>query len=190
MIFEIIENKQFSKINYTQQKLESNAFEHCEFTDCDFSSTDLSDYSFTECSFKNCNLSMAILKNTAFKDVKFKNCKLMGLIFFDCNKFLLTLNFENCNLSYAIFYKLKLKKTTFKGCLLQEVDFTETDLSNSIFDNCDFVNAQFDFTNLEKSDLRTSFNYFINPERNRIKKAKFSLHGISGLLTKYDIVIE
>ena len=30
----------------------------------------------------------------------------------------------------------------------------------------------------------------INPESNKIKKAKFSTHNISGLLTNYDIDIE
>jgi hypothetical protein len=38
--------------------------------------------------------------------------------------------------------------------------------------------------------LRTSYNYSINPEVNRIKKAKFSTTGIAGLLHKYDIEIE
>jgi hypothetical protein len=43
---------------------------------------------------------------------------------------------------------------------------------------------------LEKADFRTSYNYSINPEVNRIKKAKFSTAGIAGLLCKYDIEIE
>jgi hypothetical protein len=43
---------------------------------------------------------------------------------------------------------------------------------------------------LEKADFRTAFNYSINPETNRIKKAKFSKEGLNGLLDKYDIEIE
>ncbi len=42
----------------------------------------------------------------------------------------------------------------------------------------------------EGVDFRTSFNYSIDPQLNRIKKAKFSLPGIAGLLDKYDIVID
>ncbi|MGB5462457.1 MAG: pentapeptide repeat-containing protein, partial [Aureibaculum sp.] len=34
------------------------------------------------------------------------------------------------------------------------------------------------------------YNYSIDPEKNPIKKAKFSQDGIGGLLDKYDIVIE
>lgn len=43
---------------------------------------------------------------------------------------------------------------------------------------------------IEKVDFRTAFNYSMGPEINRIKKAKFSISGISGLLDKYDIDIE
>jgi hypothetical protein len=43
---------------------------------------------------------------------------------------------------------------------------------------------------LEKADIRTSHNYTIDPEKNKVKKAKFSIHGIAGLLDKYDIEIE
>ena len=73
---------------------------------------------------------------------------------------------------------------------MQEVDFTECDISGSHFTNCNFLGAMFENTILEKSDFRTSINYSIDPELNRINKAKFSLHGIAGLLDKYDIEIE
>jgi hypothetical protein len=49
--------------------------------------------------------------------------------------------------------------------------------------------ATFDNTNLEKTNFTTAFNYSIDPDNNRIKKAKFSVPGVLGLLNKYDIVI-
>jgi uncharacterized protein YjbI with pentapeptide repeats len=85
---------------------------------------------------------------------------------------------------------MKIKTTIFKNCQLLETDLTESDLTGSTFDNCDLSGATFDNTNLEKVDFRTSFNFTIDPEINRIKKAKFSLPGVLGLLNKYDIVIE
>jgi fluoroquinolone resistance protein len=42
----------------------------------------------------------------------------------------------------------------------------------------------------EKTDFRTAINYSIDPENNRIKKAKFNFSEIFGLLDKYDIEIE
>jgi uncharacterized protein YjbI with pentapeptide repeats len=76
------------------------------------------------------------------------------------------------------------------NCNLQETDFSEADLTSSIFDNCDLHRAIFYNTNLEKTDFRSSYNYSLDPERNRIKKARFSRLGITGLLDKYNIEIE
>ena len=55
---------------------------------------------------------------------------------------------------------------------------------------CDLTDTKFENTVIEKADFRTSFNYSIDPYLNRIKKAKFSLTNITGLLDKYDIEIE
>jgi uncharacterized protein YjbI with pentapeptide repeats len=93
-------------------------------------------------------------------------------------------------LKLSTFYKLKLKKTRFKGCNLQDVDFSDADLMGSTFDNCDLQRAIFIDTNLEKVDFRSSINYSIDPEKNRLKKAKFSRAEVIGLLDKYDIEIE
>ena len=87
-------------------------------------------------------------------------------------------------------YKTKIKKTTFKNSQLKEVDFTECDLTGSVFENCDLSNATFDITIMEKVDFRTAYNYSIDLELNQIKMAKFSIQGIPGLLSKYQIEIE
>ncbi|MEQ6121741.1 pentapeptide repeat-containing protein [Reichenbachiella sp. MALMAid0571] len=186
----IIENRVFEKLDPSEKKLNLTEYDGCTFNRCNFLNSDLSHSIFLECTFNDCDLSMSQLKNTSLKDVTFKNCKLLGLDFSDCNQFLLQLSFTDCNLNLALFYQLKLKGTKFKNCSLHEADFTETDLTSSVFDNCDFTRAVFGNTVLEKSDLRTSYNYSIDPEINRIKKAKFSVHGAIGLLDRYDIHIE
>jgi uncharacterized protein YjbI with pentapeptide repeats len=73
---------------------------------------------------------------------------------------------------------------------LKNVDFTESDMTKSIFSNADLMNSIFDRTILKEVDFLTAINYSIDPEINIIKKAKFSLHGVPGLLNKYDIKIE
>jgi uncharacterized protein YjbI with pentapeptide repeats len=114
---------------------------------------------------------------------------MLGLRFDTCAEFNLSFSFNNCLVNHSSFYKTKIKKTSFKDTQLQEADFTECDLTSAVFDNCDLKNATFDFTILEKTDFRSSYNYSIDGEKNRLKKAKFSLQGISGLLDKYDIEI-
>lgn len=83
-----------------------------------------------------------------------------------------------------------MKKTNFSNCTLRETDFTEADLTGAVFDRCDLAGSVFDHTLLEKADLRTAINFTIDPDRNRIAKARFSLEGLPGLLNRFDIIIE
>ena len=115
---------------------------------------------------------------------------MLGLPFAKCNKFGLSVGFSGCALNHSSFYQCKIKGTSFSNCQLQEVDFTEADLSAAVFERCDFGRAQFDQTNLTKADFRTSFNFVINPENNQIKKARFSIETLAGLLAGYDIVVD
>ncbi len=170
--------------------LTKGEYENCIFSSCNFADSDLSEFKFTDCTFNSCNLSLAKLNKTAFRDIKFKDCKMLGLRFDTCNEFGLSFSFDGCQLNHSTFYKTKIKKTIFKNSQLQETDFSEADLTSAMFDDCNFERATFDQTILEKADLRTSYNYSIDPEINRIKKAKFSILGVAGLLEKYDIEIE
>ncbi len=183
-------DKTFEKTDFTQTPQAAGDYENCRFVHCNFPNADLSKVHFTDCEFSFCNLGMAKLAKTAFHNIRFIDCKLLGLHFQDCDTFLLSFHFENCDLKLASFYELQLTKTNFKNCKLHEVDFAEANLSHSVFENCDFTGAIFENTNLEKCDFTTSYNYSINPELNKIRKAKFSLPAVIGLLHKYDIEIK
>src|SRR4051812_17083037 len=122
---ELIENKTFDKNNFTASPLTKGEYEYCVFKDCDFSNTDLTDMKFSDCEFIACNLSLAKIARAAFRDVKFKDCKMLGLHFYNCDEFGLTISIENCNLSHSSFYQRKIKKTSFKNSQLTEVDFTQ-----------------------------------------------------------------
>jgi uncharacterized protein YjbI with pentapeptide repeats len=114
---------------------------------------------------------------------------MLGLHFEDCNSFLLELHFEECMLNLSSFYQLSLKNTMFKTCSLQEVDFTECNLTKAQFSACDLLSAIFYRTILEAADLSSASNFNIDPENNRIQKAKFALTDLPGLLVKYNLKI-
>lgn len=179
----------FEKKNYTAEELPKGVYEYCRFTHCDLSGSDLSGIRFLECEFTDCNLSLVKLDRTAFQDVRFKDCKMLGLRFENCSDFGFAVSFDHCVMNDSSFYRLRLKKTLFRQSSLHDADFTECDLSAAHFDHSDLARATFDQTILEKADLRTALNYSINPQNNRIKKAKFALSGIRGLLDQYDIEI-
>jgi len=183
-------DQDFQGEDFSNTVLPNGEYDNCTFVNCQFSNTDLSYNTFSECQFIDCDMANAAIKETAFRDVLFRNCKLLGWQFDECHSFLLSFHFDGCILNYASFYQLKLKKIFFKRCQLLEVDFTECDLSQARFDQCDLSGAVFNRTLLEKADLRTALNYSIDPANNQVKKAKFSLTGIAGLLDKYDISIE
>jgi len=164
-------------------------FENCRFISCDFSYANLSKLVFTECTFEGCNLSLVHLSETDWQDVRFKDCKLSGADFSKALDFLFAVNFENCVLDNAVFYKKKNKGAKFMDCSLVETDFTEADLTNATFQNCNLNRAFFDRTILKNVDLSTSYNFIIDPDNNDIKKAKFSVQGLPGLLVKYGIVV-
>ncbi len=184
------EDKVFEKIDFAITPFTRGEYEYCTFVNCDLSNLDLSESSFLECAFNRCNLSLAKLVNTTLRGIQFNDCKMLGLRFDDCNKFCLSFRCKECTLDHSSFYQLKLKKIHFAQCLLRETDFSECDLSEAIFAACDLTLAMFENTNLEKADLRTSINYTIDPTKNKIKKAKFALSQITGLLQQHDIVID
>ncbi len=184
------EHQTFEKIDLNENTLQKGEYDNCIFNKCNFSNTNFSEIKFIECTFIECDLSLAKLNKTGFRDVTFKDSKMLGLRFDTCNPIGLSFRFEHCTLNHSIFFQLKIKNTIFNESQLIETDFTECDLTGAVFNLCDLSLSTFENTIIEKADFRTAFNFNIDPDLNRIKKAKFSSQGIIGLLNKYDIEIE
>jgi len=79
--------------------------------------------------------------------------------------------------------------TSFTNCSMIAIDFMNTDLTNVLFENCNLHKAVFQNTIANKADFTTSYNFSIDPEKNKIKKASFSLAGLKGLVEKHELVI-
>ncbi len=182
--------KRFEKLDTGKQELPEGEYEHCIFEHCYFNGADLSGFRFIETEFIECDLSNTKLEKTAFQEVIFANCKMLGLHFEACHDFAFGVRFEKCVLNHASFFQMKLNRTSFIESQLRGVDFTEADLKGIALTGCDLLDATFENTNLEKTDLRNAFNYSIDPELNRIRGAKFTIPEVTGLLTKYQIQID
>lgn len=183
------QDKSFDKIIYTNKEIHHREFENCNFNNCDFSNSNYSFNRFTDCVFTDCNLSGMKLESTRFADCAFKNCKLLGIHFVECEDFMFSVRFDNCSLDYSSFMYKKMAKTVFIGTSLKGVSFASANLSNAVFEHCDLDGTIFRETLLTGANFITARNYIIDPELNQIKKAKFSLFGLPGLLLKYDINI-
>jgi len=186
----LFENKEYSSVDFSGQKLSHSEYDSCAFKNCNFSNADISDNDFINCRFDACNFALVKISGSGLKDVEFVGCKLVGINFDHCTDFLFAVGFRNCILDYSSFFGKKLKKTRFIDCTMKEVDFSSADLSGAEFNRCDLSMTVFKQSNLENADFRTAFNYAFDPEVNKMKKAKFSSFGLAGLLGKYNIEIE
>jgi len=183
-------DKTYDKVIFFGERLNNREFDGCVFRNCDFSGTTFMECVFLDCEFIDCNLAMAKLPASSLKTVSFRDCKLLGIRFDECDDFLFSVNFIDCSLDYSWFSRKKMPKTQFVNSSLRGVNFENTDLTASVFDNCNLEEAVFDASNLTGADLTTAYHFKIDPESNVVKKAKFSVAGIPGLLEKYDIKIE
>lgn len=176
--------------DYSGQNRENAEYEYCTFRNCHFSNTSLAGNKFLETEFIDCDFSNANLSNVLLQEVKFTNCKMLGLHFDKCNMFGFSAEFNQCQLNHSVFYGMKLGRTSFISCQLQGVDFGGAELKGVSLKSCDFLNAIFENTNLEKADFSKSIHYSIDPEMNKVKGAKFSLPEVVGLLHKYNLQID
>jgi len=185
-----IQDEQFKDINFQEQRIAQADYENCVFINCNFSGVSLGGLNFLECEFEGCDFSSAKISAAGFKEVVFRNCKLLGVGFDTCSSFLLSFQFKDCVLNYSSFYRLKIPNTLFLNCKLQEVDFTEAELSGTSFSGSDLCAAIFQNTRLSNSDFRSAVNYSINPQENVLSGARFSLPEVVRLLDAYKIRVE
>lgn len=187
---EQIYDKKFHQLELANEKLERAEYDQCTFTNCNFERADIGNCVFLECNFTDCNLSNAVVRNTAFREVEFNNCKLLGVHFQEANTFLLQIHFIESKLDFSSFTGLQLQSSRFQKCSLKEVDLSEANCTGLHFYECLLAGATFDNSNLEKADFSTAHHFSIDPERNSIKKATFTLNGLQGLLAKHQIVVK
>ena len=165
-------------------------FEQCRFVDCDLADADLRNLRFIDCQFERCNLALAKVGNAGFQSVQFIECKLTGLQFTACRDMLFEVRFERCKLDYASFFGKKMPRTPFLQCSLTEADFTNADLTEAVFQESTLDRALFNGTQLGGADFTTATGFVIDPALNPMRKAKFSLEGLPGLLAGYGIVVQ
>lgn len=182
-------DKTFDKTIFFGQRLDNREFDGCTFRNCDFSGSTFFECTFIDCTFTDCNLAMSKFPASGLKTVNFIECKLLGIRFDECDDFLFAVNFDHCVLDYSWFSRKKMPKTRFTETSLKGVNFESVDLASAVFDGCNLEDAVFDQANLSGADLTAAWNFTIDPERNSIKKAKFSNDALAGLLGKYDIKI-
>jgi uncharacterized protein YjbI with pentapeptide repeats len=99
-------------------------------------------------------------------------------------------NFQNCAISHSTFIGLSLPAIQIVGCVAENVDFRDADLTQVDFSGTDLLDSLFSNTDLTKADLSRARNYNIAPDKNILKKTKFSLPEALALLYNLDILLD
>ena len=179
----------FEDVDAKGEKLNGRRFENCSFKNCSFSDASFRDVTLIECKFDGCDLSNTQFTGARMRDSTFQDSKLIGINWASASA-LSGVSFQKCILNLSVFQSLDLRKCAIVDCAAREADFSETNLSEANLRGTDFSGARFSNTKLEKADLRNAVNYAIDPNENRIKKAKFSLPEAMSLLQGLGIEVE
>lgn len=182
-------NKKFENIVYADKHIVNRFFDTCTFYKSALQNCLFDGCTFENCIFEECDLSLIKLKDTAFKGAHFNNCKAIGIHWFDAEN-PLTIHFNRSNISYSSFFGKNLKKAQFVSCHALEVDFTECNLTQANFKDTELAGAKFSTTDLTQANFVGATNYYINPQINKVKKAKFKLPEALVFLQSLEIIIE
>ena len=112
------------------------------------------------------------LAGTKLTDVHFLKCNLVNVDFEHCNPFGFFISFQECQLDQAYFFGRNLKKTHFLDCSLKEARFIDCDLTGAVFKHTNLELAVFINNTLNQADFSTAYNITLDPEQNKLKKAK------------------
>ena len=183
----------FSSLSHPSTIIEDKLFEQCQFINANFSESQFIRCKFVDCEFNNCNLSAVKFKASLFNNVTFFESKVIGVNWTMLNWPLIRLSspfhFYNSILSHSSFYGLELQELVIEACIAHDVDFREADLRRANFKLTDFEKSQFVHTKLNAADFTEAHSYSIDPTKNEIRKAKFSLPDAIHLLDGFDIQI-
>jgi uncharacterized protein YjbI with pentapeptide repeats len=190
MSSDYIVNEEYNAIFFLEADIKFKEFENCTFHHCDFTDCTFQTVAFVDCNFFECNFKDTKINHVSLRGVWFTKCDFTAVNFAMTDQVIYEFHFKDCLLDYTKFYALKLKKMQFINCSMIAVDFMASDLTEVLFDNCNLRRAVFIDTIANKADFSTSYDYTINPEKNKLKKAIFSVEGLKGLLEKYDLIIK
>lgn len=186
-------NETFSDLEWANEELSSVRFYDCTFRNCDFNEAALKVCKFSGCAFESCNLNFIKVTDSEFADVTFVACKVVGVNWTEADwprtAGRRMLSFDRCTISHSTFIGLKLPGCAFVDCLAKDADFREAELDGTSFAGTDLTESLFGDTSLIGADFTRATGYSINPTKNRIRNAKFSLPEATSLLYNMDIEI-
>jgi fluoroquinolone resistance protein len=183
----------FREVHVEHGEIVSSEFYDCVFVRCSFVESVFRKCGFVNCAFRECDLSLVQVPESRFSSSRFENTKVIGVNWTEADWATTGLGdpmgFLKCAISHSTFIALRLKGIQIRDCVAVDVDFREADLAQADFGGTDLSKSMFGKTDLSEADLSRARNYSIDPGRNVLKGAKFSLPEAMSLLHSMDIVL-
>lgn len=176
--------------NFAGADLKGLKFNAASVSDCDFSRADLTSAEFTDCTFTACNFSNTKMTGAKIRGAKFKECKFMGVDFSRLNSFLLSWTFEDCKAEFCDFKRLDLRSCVFVSSSLKDSDFSAAVMHKTVVSGCNLLGAVFVNTDLREADFTESVNCIIDPSKNKVYGAMFSLQEAASLLAPFGVKLQ
>lgn len=183
----------FEGLEAEEAVFERVEFEDCRFVRCRFPMATFRGCAFVNCVFEGCDLSLLKVPGSRLTSARFSDCKLIGVDWCEASSLTgltTSMNFTRCVLSYGFFVKLDLSGARFEECEARETDFSGATLQRASFVHSDLEGAKFMESDLREADFTGAHGYIIDPTRNKVKKARFSLPEAIGLLKTFGVVIK
>jgi len=183
----------FKNLDMPGVKVSSTTFLDCTFERCIWVEAIFQSCRFVDCHFRNCDCSLFQVPGSTFSSVRFENTKLLGMNWSLADWPEIGIGdpptINKCSLNHSTFLGVHLGAVKLRRSEAINVDFREAVLSGSDFAFTDLKDSLFQSTDLIGADFRYARNYHIDPSKNKITKAKFSLPEAMALLYSMDIDI-
>jgi fluoroquinolone resistance protein len=183
----------FKRLSYAGKQLNQRYFDHCVFVSCIFTEATFSGCRFRDCTFNDCDLRLATVRGSAFVNSPFEKSKVTGINWtttaWPKGGLFNPVQFTDCDISYSVFTGLDLSQIQIVRCTAKGADFAEADLTEADCTYTDFTESRFLHTNLSEADFSHATNYSIIASLNTLKKTKFSLPEAVRLLDGLDIIL-
>ena len=179
--------------NYIKAEIKSSIFNDCVFDRCNFTEATINNCRFINSKFINCDLGLMQVPGSSYSGVQFEKCKIIGVnwvqAFWPGLGIWEPIEFTKCALNHSTFLGVNLAGSRITQCEAINVDFREAKLSNVDFSFSDLNESLFHATDLQYCDLRDARNYQIDPTKNNLRLAKFSIPEAMSLLYSMEIEI-
>jgi uncharacterized protein YjbI with pentapeptide repeats len=187
----VFHGQNFNGLQFFQKRISHNEFYDCCFTSCDFNEAIFLNCEFNNCTFIACTLNNLAVNNSKFSDVTFTDCKMIGVNWTNAYwrglMLFAPLTFKRSMINSSSFYGLNLAQIVIEGCRSHDVDFRECNLRAVNFSQSDLQNSLFNNTNLTDANFAEAKNYDINIRNNIVKNASFCRYEAISLLSSLDI---